>query len=216
MKVTLGPVGEDGEYPAHDTEYRVTQDGKVNIRIEGLLPGTKVRVTVESEPQMLGNFTVAEDGTVEATVTLPELSTGGHQLVLEGYDTEYNLVGKRVPLQVDSGVPYWVLLAGLVLIATSLGTWLAVRKRRNLLHGKPESGNGKSKKKPRAGSGGTEKPEAQDDPEKADEPGGSEAPGESNCSEESAEPEEAGDPGQPDDPGEPEKPDGSGSGPGVN
>lgn len=216
MKVTLGPVGEDGEYPAHDTEYRVTQDGKVNIRIEGLLPGTKVRVTVESEPQMLGNFTVAEDGTVEATVTLPELSTGGHQLVLEGYDTEYNLVGKRVPLQVDSGVPYWVLLAGLVLIATSLGTWLAVRKRRNLLHGKPESGNGKSKKKTRPGSGGTEKPEAQDDPGKADEPGGSEAPGESSCSEEAAEPEEAGDPGQPDDPGEPEKPDGSGSGPGVN
>ena len=215
MKVTLGPMGEDGEYPAHDTEYRVTQDGKVNIRIEGLLPGTKVRVTVESEPQMLGNFTVAEDGTVEATVTLPELSTGGHQLVFEGYDTEYNLVGKRVPLQVDSGVPYWVLLAGLVLIATSLGTWLAVRKRRNLLYGKPESKNGKSKKKSRSGFGGTEESEAQDTPGKVDGSGGSEEPRESDWPEESAEPEKAGDPGQPDDPGEPKKPDGSDSGPGV-
>ena len=202
-------------YPAHDTEYRVTQDGKVNIRIEGLLPGTKVRVTVESEPQMLGNFTVAEDGTVEATVTLPELSTGGHQLVFEGYDTEYNLVGKRVPLQVDSGVPYWVLLAGLVLIATSLGTWLAVRKRRNLLYGKPESKNGKSKKKSRSGFGGTEESEAQETPGKVDGSGGSEEPRESDWPEESAEPEKAGDPGQPDEPGEPKKPDGSDSGPGV-
>ncbi|RRD04437.1 VWA domain-containing protein [Arachnia propionica] len=128
----LFPPKESGELVVSETVVPVTTTGEVTVRLTGLMPGTNVRITVESESQLLASPQVDEDGTIEATVTLPELSAGQHHLVLEGYDETYALVGLRVPLRVDSGVPIWVLVLTVVGVLGLLGTGVMMMKRRKL------------------------------------------------------------------------------------
>lgn len=130
---TLLPPEESGELAVNEMVVPVTTTGEVTVRLTGLMPGTNIRVTVESESQLLATPEVGEDGTVEATVTLPELSSGQHHLVLEGYDETFALVGLRTPLRVDSGIPIWLALVAGVGVLSLLGFALLVLKRRRLL-----------------------------------------------------------------------------------
>lgn len=128
----LQPPQQNGNLAVQEMKVPVTATGEVTIRLTGLMPGTTVRVTVESESQVLDTPVVGEDGTVETTVTLPELSAGSHHLVLEGYDETYQLVGQRIPLQVDSGFPIWLLALIVIGGLSLLGTGLLVLKHRAL------------------------------------------------------------------------------------
>ncbi|MDO5082929.1 MAG: GDSL-type esterase/lipase family protein [Arachnia propionica] len=132
LEPTLLPPDDSGGLAVSEAVVPVTTTGEVTVRLTGLMPGTNVRITVESESQLLASPQVDEDGTIEATVTLPELSAGQHHLVLEGYDEKFTLVGLRIPLRVDSGVPIWVLVLTVVCVLCLLGTGVLMVKRRKL------------------------------------------------------------------------------------
>lgn len=96
--ILLRPV--DLSYlPAIDHHWTIPGAG-VHLVLRDLAPGSSALVTVRSEPIALGELFVGEDGVASGTVTLPELSGGSYELIIEGYNENYELVGTVVGLQV--------------------------------------------------------------------------------------------------------------------
>lgn len=115
----LQPVQPNLLYPAAPETPWLAPTSDVNLKVNGLAPGSRVLVTLRSEPIALGQISVGEDGVASGTLTLPsELSNGSHELIIEGYNEDFELVGAVVNLQVWSGVP-WVLAAAMLVCVLS-------------------------------------------------------------------------------------------------
>lgn len=104
---------ELGELQRSSTIHHVSGTGSVDITLEGLQPGTRVLISVESDPVTLGQVEVGGAGHAVGTVTLPQLSSGAHDLVLLGYNTSMQAVGLRIGVQVSTGLPLFIaIIAG--------------------------------------------------------------------------------------------------------
>lgn len=127
------------QYPQADSISWLVPGSSVNIEVNGLAPGSNVLVTVRSEPIALGQIAVGEDGVGSGAVTLPDAFTSGsHELIIEGYDENFRLVGTVVKFQVWSGIS-WPLAGAMVLCWASgliaLITWAVAKARRRAVRG---------------------------------------------------------------------------------
>ena len=130
IDVQPSPAQTDGSFP-QQASYTVTSEGTINIRMEGMRPGSTVTVVVRSEPQTLAAVVADEAGVVEATVTLPALASGKHTLTLSGHDPDHRFVGSEIPLTVHAGIPIGVIvLLGIAVVRgiVLLTTWLRYRR----------------------------------------------------------------------------------------
>lgn len=74
-----------------------------SLTLDGMLPNSKVRVEVHSEPIVLGEATVDSLGAVQYTATLPEtLPAGYHELHVYGFDEFGNPVHYYEPIMVGA------------------------------------------------------------------------------------------------------------------
>lgn len=121
------------QYPPYLDTYRLVPGSSVDLRIDGLAPGSKVLITVYSSPIALGELVVDEEGAASGAFTLPALPSGGHQLVVEGYNENHELVGTAISLTIWSGLPWPLVVAmGVCVISavTAVVTGLVARSRR--------------------------------------------------------------------------------------
>jgi len=74
----------------------------VDVTASGLKPGSTYRILVHSTPQILAEGMVGDDGTVQATVTLPsELESGSHHIVFEGEAVDGSAVQGEYGFSID-------------------------------------------------------------------------------------------------------------------
>lgn len=121
---------EDGTFVRTEASIQTSPGSIVTVTMTGLAPGSTVVIGIHSEPRTLGNFTVAEDGSLDVTVTIPEdLELGGHTLTGWGLSPDGDLVGGSVPVLVDEPVPLWLALVGGLAAASSVlaGIFFALR-----------------------------------------------------------------------------------------
>lgn len=125
-------------YPPSGPALSAAPGSRVDVKVDGLAPMSSVLLTVRSEPIALGQLLVNENGVASGTVTLPELSSGSHELIVEGYNGSFELVGAVVNLRVWSGLP-WLLVGAMVLCLVSsvmaVVFYLKSRTRRREAHG---------------------------------------------------------------------------------
>ncbi|HMQ64743.1 MAG TPA: GDSL-type esterase/lipase family protein [Arachnia sp.] len=137
----LQPPSQNLTYPSSGDAVWSASGSKISLKLDSLAPWSGVLVTARSTPVTIGRIEVGEDGVASGTVTLPELSSGSHQLILEGYNENYELVGAVVPLQVWSGFP-WVLVGAAVLCwatgLTALIAWAVAKGRCRAARGEAE------------------------------------------------------------------------------
>jgi large repetitive protein len=134
-----------------------TQGGFVSITLEGFAPNTDVRVTIFSEPTLLGVFRTDDQGKVTINTQLPAvLGAGNHTLEVVGDAVDATVVSMALGVRVvdepadeiedntpevdgggtqdsqdpDNGAPIAPLGAGLLLLLALAGFW-AVRRRRH-------------------------------------------------------------------------------------
>jgi titin len=133
-----------------------TQGGFVSITLEGFAPNTDVRVTIFSEPTLLGVFRTDDQGKVTINTQLPAvLGAGNHTLEVVGDAVDATVVSMALGVRVvdepadeiedntpdvdggdtqdsqdlDSGAPIAPLGAGLLLLLALAGFWAVRRKR---------------------------------------------------------------------------------------
>lgn len=103
-------VQEGVGYPRPTVAQHLTPTGWVTVEIRDLAPGSFVTMTVRSRPITLAAARADDEGNVTVSVELPELSSGRHELTVEGYDDDYRLVGATVDLWVSGGIT-WAMAA---------------------------------------------------------------------------------------------------------
>ena len=119
--------------PISDNET-ITKSGTANILTDQylLMPGSNARVEIHSEPVVLGNFTVNNDGTLTETVAIPaDLPVGYHTLYISGHNladepieiTQTVLVVGSDPNDIDeNGIPDSQQVCGLFIDASGQDT----------------------------------------------------------------------------------------------
>lgn len=119
-----------GEYPVSDVTYSVTPGGGVRFNLEELAPGSVITITVRSSPIVLASTRADDAGNATIDVTLPELSSERHELLVDAYDEAWALVGVAIPLKVTAGFTWGLaFLSGLVLASAIILLGALLRRR---------------------------------------------------------------------------------------
>lgn len=115
VSATLERPMPDGDFNSSAAPaLRVTSGSFIEVQTRDLFPGSSARITVQSSTITLGIAEVDESGSVLLTATLPELDSGIHNLVVSGYNDDYQLVGLKIPLQVTAGIPWFFVALGVL------------------------------------------------------------------------------------------------------
>ena len=84
-----------------NTSYRLQTEAGSPLRVRSddrLKPGSKVRVTLYSTPQDLGEYVVGDSGNVDLKLAIPKnVEPGQHTIVLDGVSNG----GRNVPKRLD-------------------------------------------------------------------------------------------------------------------
>ena len=106
---TTTPTGEPTATPAADKATVAVSVGElvagqaVTITGENFKPGTTATFTLHSEPLALGSATVAANGTVSLTATVPaDVPAGQHSVVITGTGVSGEAVEVSIPLTVPA------------------------------------------------------------------------------------------------------------------
>jgi hypothetical protein len=119
-----------GEFTDGPADIRGGQP--MDIKVEGMAPGSWVTVTIASRRRNIGTILVGEDGTATARVTIPRRTAAGtHTITALGFDSQGEAVVARHEIDVARAIPFWLLpLAALTLLSFLAWWWLGRRYRR--------------------------------------------------------------------------------------
>jgi lysophospholipase L1-like esterase len=110
------------EQPA-EVRSDVRQGDAVRLQGGGFGPGSPVTVVLQSWPVTLASLSAEEDGSFDATVTIPtDAAVGAHWVVATGFDPEGEWVEVGAAVRVSMPRPAWLLPALLALAAATLLT----------------------------------------------------------------------------------------------
>lgn len=105
---------------------KVTEDGGVSVAGEGFRADSQVDVWIFSDPQYLGELTVAADGTFSGSLPMPAIGVGEHTLQINGVGSNGRSRSANLGVVVDEapavpiGVPVTLPATG----STSSGWWV--------------------------------------------------------------------------------------------
>jgi hypothetical protein len=101
----------------------VSAGGALRVVQKRLIPGSSIQIRLDSTPRTIGSATVAEDGTIDIVIRLPEdTPLGQHHLLVFGIDDAgHGLVTSADVNVVGTGGPWLIIIAPLGLILAVLG-----------------------------------------------------------------------------------------------
>lgn len=136
---------DDGEVQVDDSTPEPGDDIQISSPPNTWQGGSEVDITLFSQPIELGTFTAAEDGSLQATVTIPEdVEPGEHTLQLAGtgpdgnpktIETTLNVGGAAAPGEQlaatgSSGISDMLRTSGLVTVVGLTLVALAISRQR--------------------------------------------------------------------------------------
>lgn len=139
LSAVVSSVDADGNTLALDAEGNVVLEpgARVAIKVAGFEPGTEVEIWMFSTPIRIGSETVAEDGTLDTVVAIPDdIPTGAHRVAIttkaEGDDAVTFALGVTVrEFTRESNIATWLIVVPILLaIGAALFMPPALRRRR--------------------------------------------------------------------------------------
>jgi len=121
--VTTQSEQTDANRNRKESEGLVLSSGEsAKVAVEGLLPKSKVKAVIFSEPRNLGELQVDEFGNLAASIQIPkDMEAGAHTLVLSGSDKYGKQIELKFGLVVYSPstyIPIWIwVILGLLVVS---------------------------------------------------------------------------------------------------